>query len=311
MYNLILHQENTQKQKKKPKAIGHGKIIIGNSTIHCAVLDDGREVITRKCLLELMGRANPGGRPTKKIQELRNAGVQIPVFVAANNLIPFIPNTLSQTCTPIDFIREKGGLASGYQASIIPDIIDTYLEASKAKDSKEKPILTKDQTPIAATLEIISRGLGRVGIIALVREACGIPSSEKEYLQKILSRYISSELLKWTRQFPESFFNLYRSLYGIKENIRIPSHIGIFINRFVYDEIAPLLLDELKKLNPVLDNGRRAHPHHLHLTQDKGVVELQKQLLFVQGIMGSSKNKKEFDENYKRIKKITQGKQDE
>lgn len=307
MSDSILHQNIIQKQKKKPKAIGSGPIEIGHISIESAVLDDGTEVITQNSLLRLMGRSHPGGRPTKEIERLRSDGVQIPVFVAANNLIPFIPSSLSSVGSPIKFIREKGGIAYGYKAIIIPDICDTFLDAAKAKNKEGKSILTKDQLPIAATLEIISRGLGRVGISALVREACGIPSSEKEYLQKILSKYISSELLKWTRQFPESFFNMYRSLYGIEEDHRIPSHIGIFINRFIYGEIAPFLLEELKKINPIQENGRRAHAHHQFLTPNKGVLELQKQLLFVQGIMGSSKNKKEFDENYKKIKKLTLG----
>jgi len=52
-------------------------------------------------------------------------------------------------------------------------------------------------------------------------------------------------------------------------------HIGYFINTFIYNELAPGILDELKKLNPVNENGRRMHAHHQFLTVNKGVQELR------------------------------------
>ena len=221
-HNISL--EKNQESKKILKAIAQEPLKIGNFTIDCAVLSDGTQVITRPSIHKLMGKSNHGGRPTKKIQEMKTANVQIPSFLSANNLNAFIPNTLSTTCTPITFIGLRGGRYQGYIANIIPDICDTYLDARKAC------VLTKDQIPIASTLEIISRALTRVGIAGLINEACGIVTSEKDYLQKILNTYIDKVLQPWVKRFPKTFFERYKKMYGIENNKSIPMHIGNFIN---------------------------------------------------------------------------------
>ena len=290
-------KEKNQDVNKFPKAIAHGKIAIGNIEIDCAVLENGTQVIIQKSILKLMGRSHPGGRPSKEIQSLREAGVQIPIFVAANNLTPFIPRTLCSQGTPIIFKSLGGGPAHGYDAKIIPDICDTYINARRQGN-----ILTKDQIPIAATLEIVNQGLSRLGITALINEACGIVSNEKDYLQKILNEYIEKILQPWVKRFPQSFFSRYKKMYGLSDNNKIPIHIGHFINTFIYKEQTPGMLDELKKLNPVNDNGRRSHAHHQFLTPNKGVVALEKQVLQINSLMGIAKNKKQFIEFYEQVK---------
>lgn len=282
---------------KLPRSIAEGPLRIGNITVDCHILQDGSQVITQRSILKIMGRANPGGRPTKEIVALRATGVQIPVFLASNNLIPFIPNDLKSKGAPFIFVTGGGARAYGYKAEIIPDIIDTYLEARKIGG-----ILTKDQIPIAATLEIVSRGLGRVGLSALINEACGFVNTEKEYLQKILNEYVNKLILPWANRFPSSFFNGYKKLYGIKTTQKIPMHVGHFINKYIYKELAPGVLEELRKLNPIEENGRRLHTHHQFLTPNKGVQALEKQVLQVNTILSMAKDRKEFDEIYIKVK---------
>jgi hypothetical protein len=284
--------------KKFPKALKDGKVKIGNITIDCAVLENGTRVVTQKSILSIMGRTHPGGRPTKAIIDLKNQGVQIPVFVAANNLIPFIPSRLRAQGTPIIFIPIKGSRAYGYDAEIISDICDTYIDAFCAGK------LTKDQIPIAATLRIISKGLQIVGIHGLINEACGIITSEKDYLQRILSTYINKTLLKWCKRFPDHFFEKYKIMYGLRKEDRIPSHVGCFINKNIYNELAPGVLDELRKLNPKDVNGKRAHTHHQLLTPEKGIIELDKQLIKVSAIMSFSESRKDFEQKYKKVKEM-------
>ena len=239
-----------------------------------------------------MGRGNPGGRPSGKLIELKSAAIKIPSFMSANNLIPFIPNSLSTTCTPVTFIGLKGGRYQGFNANIIPDICDTYLDARKNIP------LTKNQIPIAETLEIIARALTRVGIAGLINEACGIVTNEKDFLQKILNDYIDKKLQKWVKRFPQSFFDRYKKMYGIDSDKGIPPHIGTFINSFIYGELAPGVLEELKKINPVKENGKRAYAHHRYLTPTIGCPALEKQLIRVNTIMSICKDKKQFTEFY-------------
>lgn len=287
--------------KKAPRAIEEGVIKIGNIEIECAVLDNGMQVITRTSMLKLMGRSNSGGRPSKDRLELEKNGTQqIPIFVSANNLIPFIPSSLMQCATPIIFTPKKGGRGYGFQASMIPDICETYLNARKHGNLNGKQILKKNQLPIADTLEIIMIGLAKVGISALVLEACGIPSTQKDYFQSILNQYIEKKLQPWVKRFPKSFFDSYKKLYGIEKEGKIPMHIGHFINSLIYKELGTCILDELRKINPII-NGKRKYSHHRFLTQHTGVLELEKQLSRVHAIMCISNDRKDFDSNYLKI----------
>jgi hypothetical protein len=282
-------------KEKLPKAIKEGKIQIGGITIDCAILDNGEQVITQSSILKLMGKSHPGGRPSKAALRYKNETGQIPIFVAANNLIPFIPNTLYSQAKPIIFTPTRGAKAYGYKAVIIPDICDVYLDARNAEKLKGEQVI------ICKTCEIISRGLSRVGISALIMEACGIPTSEKEYLQNILNEYIEKSLQKWVKRFPERFFQGYKKMYQIENDSYIPSHIGNFINKYVYKELAPGVLDELRKINPIEGNGKRKHAHHQFLTPNKGVIELEKQLIKIVTLMQLSENKKEFDTNFSKL----------
>jgi hypothetical protein len=56
------------------------------------------------------------------------------------------------------------------------------------------------------------RGFAKVGIIALVDEATGYQAErDRDELQRILSAYISPELMPRTKRFPDEFYeNLFR-----------------------------------------------------------------------------------------------------
>jgi hypothetical protein len=295
----LMSLDANKSTNKMPRAVADGKITMGDIEIDCAVLEDGTQVINQASMLRLMGRKKIPTTFTKEIIALREGGMQIPAFVAANNLIPFISKHLNAGSAPIKFIHPKYGKANGYRADIIPTIIKTYLGARIAG------VLTKDQLPIASTLEIVSLGLVHVGIAALVNEACGIPSSDKDFLQNILSKFIAHELQPWTRRFPPHFFASYKRMYNLSEDDSLPLHVGTFINHKVYKELAPGILEELKKVNPKDEDGKRAHAHHQFLTPNKGVVELEKQLIKVCTIMNLSDNRKDFDDKYKKSKELT------
>ena len=51
------------------------------------------------------------------------------------------------------------------------------------------------------------RGFARVGIIALVDEATGYQEFRaREALEEILQKFISNELMKWVKTFPDEFY---------------------------------------------------------------------------------------------------------
>src|SRR5689334_4093221 len=77
---IALHSSHSRKcYDGIPKASHYGKLNIGDIEITCAVLEDGRSVITESSLFKLFGMRR-GGRK-KKI-----GGAQMPRFLSSNNL---------------------------------------------------------------------------------------------------------------------------------------------------------------------------------------------------------------------------------
>ncbi len=127
------------------------------------------------------------------------------------------------------------------------------------------------------------RALSRVGITALIDEVTGYQEiRDRQALQKILDKYITDELAKWTKTFPDEFYQELFRLKGLEyptANGKKPSYVGHWTNDIVYDRLAPGVKNELKKKNPRQQKtGTRRHKHHQLLTRDYGHPELKELL---------------------------------
>lgn len=144
--------------------------------------------------------------------------------------------------------------------------------------------------------------MARVGIIALVDEATGYQEQRaRDELNKILEAYIVAELQPWIKMFPDEFFRQIYRLHGWKytagSTSRTP-YIGKLINRLVYEQLPPGVLDELRLKNPVTGKGYRKHKHHQFLTVETGNIHLDRQISTVTTLMRISANKDEFEEHF-------------
>lgn len=165
-------------------------------------------------------------------------------------------------------------------------------------------LLTKQQLPIAKKCEILVRGLAQVGIVALVDEATGYQEvRDRLALQAILDAYLRKELAAWAKRFPDEF---YREMFRLRgwpwERLSVsrPSIVGKFTNDLVYERLAPGVLEELQRLNPKDDRGRRKSRHHQWLTEDVGHPALAQHLHAVIGFMRASST---WDQFYRLIQR--------
>ena len=277
------------------EATHRGYLNIVSSRIPCAVLKNGKRVISQTGLFKAFDRPRKG--------EKRQEG--LPSIIGAANLLPFVSEELRNKCRTIHYYHTNGTIASGYDAELIPLICSLYLDAGKAEPS----VLVASQVKLVGRSEILLRALAKVGITGLIDEATGYQyDREKDALQALLSQYIAEEFLPWTARFPREYYQEVFRLYGWKYDplsLKRPPFVGKFTREFVYNEMSPEVLLELESRNPTLDNGRRRRKHHQHLTDNIGVPHLERHLTKLITVMQLSDSVDEFKENFRRAFKRT------
>lgn len=259
---------------------------IGETEIPCYVLADGTRVLSQRGLQTGIGMSSSGGsqgaqRVAQFIASLGEKGLPVTDLAA-------------RISNPIMFRPPGGGPAYGYEATILPDICDAVLEARKLGK------LLPQQERFANQCELITRGLARVGIIALVDEATGYQRDRaQDALARILEEFIAKELQPYVRTFPPEFYEQIFRLRGVSYptgTVRRPQYFGVLTNDVIYKRLAPGVLDELKKLTPRTESGRHKEKLFQRLTTNKGYPKLMGLLGSVLTIMDFSKDWKDFME---------------
>jgi len=277
-------------EEKLHHATHEGDLKIGHSVIPSAVLDDETRVLISKGFLTALGRP---WRGTERRTELPN-------FIAATNLSPFITKDLRDVLTPVKYKNMRGTTVTGYRAELLPLVCDVYLEA-RATGS-----LIPRQLPIAKQAEILVRSLSKIGIIALVDEATGYQGiRDRIALQKILEEYLLEEYERvWAKRFPDEF---YVEMFRLKNwqwkgmQVNRPSVVGTYTNDIVYKRISPEVLEEIKKRNKKLEEEGSAKVHqHRWLTLDTGIPALDRHLHAVIALMRAAPNWGSFHRSVKR-----------
>src|ERR1035438_9460104 len=279
---------------KAPKATHKGELPIGGVKIPCAVLENGKRVLSENGITNAMLGSRSGASKRLK-KAAQTDGALLPLFLAPSDLDPLIDEALrGGPLVPITYLDGRN-LVRGYDADLLPAVCDIWLKA------RELGYLQNEQLDKAQRAEILMRALAHVGITALIDEVTGYQEvRDRVALQKILEKYVKDEWARWTRRFPPEF---YRHLFRLKkvpfppsEGTQKPSYVGHWTNDIVYSRLDPGLLRKLREVNPKTSSGTRARRHHQHLTEDLGVPELQQHLSNVQFLMKSCTTWEEFRE---------------
>lgn len=287
-------------KNRLPRATHAGTLVIGTIQLPCAVLADGRRVLTQPGLLQAIGRGRLGSSTVVESEGRDGMHTDVPSFVAAENLKPFISEDMRRTLRPIRY-RSKaggfGGVAVGYDATALPLICRVFLEA------RDRDVLTtgpRGQLRIAQACDVLIRGLATVGIVALVDEATGYQRDrDRDELHKILALFIAKELLPWARRFPDEFYKEMFRLKGWRafdhNAAQGPRFAGKLTNQLVYERLPAGVLDELRRKNPA-ENNRRKHAHHQFLTREIGNPHLERHIASVTTLMRAARTWTEFED---------------
>lgn len=266
-----------------PKATHTGRLMIGDTFLDVAVLDNNTRIITQQAVFDALGR------PARGNTRLINT----PVFMDAKNLQPFINQELTQMINKIDYLDKNQKIQAGYNALILPLVADLYLKA------REAGVLHRTQQETTIKAEILVRSLAKVGITALVDEATGYQDARaKDALAKILEAFVAKELQPWVKTFPDDYYKELFRLYGLdyppkNGKVARPQFFGNVTNKVIYKKLAPEILPELKKQAQKYTKSTKLHQG---LTPDKGHPDLLKLVSSVTTIMKLSKDKDEFFE---------------
>lgn len=264
-----------------PRETHQGVLKILGKELPCAVLDDGRRIFTQTSVFKAFDRPRRGKR-NKDIEQ-----INIPSFLEAKNLRPFITREIEGRITPIEYLDKNKTLVAGYGAETIPIVCDIYLSAKKVG------ALTPDQERIADVSEILIKSLSRIGIIGLVDEATGYQMLRpRDALEAYLNKILGKELGVWMKRFPDQY---YANIYAIRgwpefsNSKNKYSCVGNYTKDIVYSRLGQDVLKELKERTPdtskikmhqwlSVDTGHPLLTEHL-----KGILILQK-LAIKQGL---------------------------
>ena len=282
-----------------PRATHEGELRISDFTLQCAVLEDGRRVLSERGVLRALG-IHYGGAQFKRgvlenAQSADGDAVRLPMFVASATLRPFIDNELLALLTqPIRYRpRQSGRPGRGLDATLIPKVCEVWLRARDAR------VLQKRQFGIAARADALMRALARTGIIALVDEATGYQEvRDRQALQAILDAFLRKEFAAWAKRFPDEYFHeIFRLRGWTWDELRKkagkgqgPRVVGKYTNDIIYSRLAPGILDELQRINPPNDSGQRRVKHHQFFTEDIGHPALAQHVSNVIVLLKASEN---------------------
>ena len=253
---------------------GELKLKLGQDdlVIKCAVLADrATRVISRNAVFRAFGRTKRGRAKSD------NRVPNMPSFIDAKNLQPFVVRHIDGGLNQIVYKDRRNRLSAGYNALLLPKLCNIYLDARRER------VATKQQARLAEAAEILLGALGTVGIIALVDEATGFQDvRDRQALEEILNQYIGRELAKWAKRFPDEFYKEMFRLRGWQydpTSSRRPMQMARITIDLVYDRIGPGLTQELQdRRQEIFENtGRRGKLRQI-LTPDVGHPALQHHL---------------------------------
>lgn len=274
--------------EKIPKATHSGTWNIGEGTkIECYVMDNGERVLSLRGAAKSMGLVGGGSMAL-----VRNLNSQWISPYLSNDLRNWLEkanrNELSQ------YMTKGSGKFTPFSAPLFVDLCKAYVDAKN-----DGVLKMESQIAVANKMYAIMTAFAKTGLVAIIDEVTGYQyDREHDELQKLLSVYISEELMPWTKKFPDEFYKQMFRLKGWEyKGKNRPQYVGKLTNQYIYEQLPYGVLEELKQKTP---KNKRLHQS---LTEQVGVPHLDKQLQKTIGLMQASDTWEEFESLFNKAMK--------
>ena len=248
-----------------------GEIDLGGDKLECYVLNDGRRVIALRATVKAIADADSG---------------DLAKFIGVSSLTSFINKDLI-LAELIEFSisgTQMKGL--GLTTEHFELICRGYVQALY-----QKAPLTDRQREIAIKCAVITSGLTRTGLDALIDEATGYQYERAEdALQVKLRAFIAEELRAWEKTFPDELWEEFGRLTNWSGALHArPKYWGKLVIELVYDTLDPDVAKYLRENRP--PPGVRWHSK---LTENYGVRQLVSRCFEIVGLAKSCKTMREL-----------------
>lgn len=279
-----------------PVASHRGPLNVGEVSVEAYRLHDGRRVIAKKGMADILGLKSEGGNAFLRSMTRPGIRSEIPDLAWEK-----IENPIYFKVVDPDSKTGAGITADGYEA-------DTLIDCCRAIVSAyEKKKLHGRQYFLYIRAEIIIRAAAKLGITALVDEAVKyLPDQRRGEYRSLFEQFILDECREWEQEFPRKYLDMIYRIYNLKrvdpDSTRTPRFFGKFTRKYIYAPLAQsngAILAELDKKNPVVyTNGGRRFKFTQFLTDEIGLPALRQHLWQVIGIGAISNSKDQFQRNF-------------
>ncbi len=258
---------------------------LGGLEIPCYVLDNGQRVIGRTSFTELLTGIKGGGDLEKYlgVQQLR------PFIDLADVQARMIPFRLPE----VEGLERQ---VKGMPADLAIDVCRGFVAARDARllNSEYDPPFTPRQMQMATMAGMFLSACAKVGLDALIDEATGAQFDRaKDALQVKLRAYLTEEMRKWEKTFPDELWREFARLTNWKGSVtHRPKYWGYLVTEFVYEYLDPDVARWLQENRP--NPSAKGEYWHLSLTKEYGVKKLLEHIWTVIGVAKTSRDLADF-----------------
>lgn len=256
-----------------PEAKYRGVLPILDLEVPCYVLDNGQRVIGRTSATELLTGIKGGGALEK--------------YLATRNLNPFINIDLVLERMVEFRLPEVEGLerqVKGIQADQLIEICRGFVAAMDAANKPNSTVhLTDRQREMAIKAGMFLAACAKVGLDALIDEATGNQYERAaDALRVKLKAYLSEEMRKWEKTFPDQLWVEFARLTNWKGSVtQRPKYWGHLVNELIYEYLDPDVAEWLKVNAPKPQHGQN---YHQWLSEQFGLAKLTQHIWMVIGV---------------------------
>lgn len=257
-----------------PLALHRGFLPMLGVDIPCYVLSSGVKVIGRTSATEVLTNIKGGGGLEK--------------YLSVSSLKPFIDlGSVVERMVAFRLPEVEGleravkGLPSDLFIEICQGFV-TALEWSNKSDSPH-PRMTSRQIEMAIKASMFLSACAKTGLDALIDEATGYQyERESDALEIKFKAYLSEEMRKWEKTFPDELWMEFGRLTGWRGQLsQRPKYWGKLVMELVYEHLDSDIADWLKKNAPAPKHGQN---YHQWLSGQYGLKKLVEHIWMLIGV---------------------------